>query len=73
MALAAALTLFTVLTVVAPTFELVAVSRFFAGLPHGAFFGMGALIAADMLVATGAWAFSLVKKSLKGEEVKFPL
>lgn len=48
-ALAAALTLFTVLTVVAPTFELVALSRFFAGLPHGAFFGMGALIAADVL------------------------
>ena len=48
-ALAAALTLFTVLTVIAPTFELVAVSRFLAGLPHGAFFGMGALIAADVL------------------------
>lgn len=48
-ALAAALTLFTVLTVVAPTFELVALSRLFAGLPHGAFFGMGALIAADVL------------------------
>jgi DHA1 family inner membrane transport protein len=47
--LAAALTLFTVLTVIAPTFELVALSRFFAGLPHGAFFGMGALIAADVL------------------------
>ncbi len=48
-ALAAALTLFTVLTVIAPTFELVALSRFAAGLPHGAFFGMGALIAADVL------------------------
>jgi DHA1 family inner membrane transport protein len=47
--LAAALSLFTTLTVVAPTFELVALSRLLAGLPHGAFFGMGALIAADVL------------------------
>nr|WP_319034299.1 MFS transporter [Microbacterium sp. LRZ72] len=48
-ALAAALAVFSLLTVIAPTFELVAVSRFLAGLPHGAFFGMGALIAADVL------------------------
>ena len=26
-----------------------------------------------MLVGLAAWAFSLVKKSAKGEEVKFPL
>ncbi len=26
-----------------------------------------------MLVAMGAWAFSVVKKAVKGEEVKFPL
>ena len=47
--LAAALTFFTVLTVIAPTFELVAASRFLAGLPHGAYFGIGALVAADAL------------------------
>lgn len=47
--LAAALTFFTLLTVVAPTFELVAASRFLAGLPHGAYFGIGALVAADAL------------------------
>ncbi|MFI8594599.1 MFS transporter [Microbacterium sp. NPDC078428] len=47
--LAAAMAVFSVLTVLAPTFELVAVSRFLAGLPHGGFFGMGALIAADLL------------------------
>ena len=34
---------------------------------------MGTLMGVVMLVAMGAWAFSLVKKSLKGEEVKFPL
>ena len=34
---------------------------------------LGALMGVAMLVAMGAWAFSLVKKSLKGEEVKFPL
>ncbi len=47
--LAAALTVFNALTFVMPTFELVAVSRFLAGLPHGAYFGIGALVAADVL------------------------
>ncbi|SFR99806.1 MFS transporter, DHA1 family, arabinose polymer transporter [Microbacterium sp. cf046] len=48
-ALALALTLFNGLTVILPTFELVAASRFLAGLPHGAYFGIGALVAADVL------------------------
>jgi DHA1 family inner membrane transport protein len=40
---------FNGLTVILPTFELVAASRFLAGLPHGAYFGIGALVAADVL------------------------
>lgn len=47
--LAAALMVFNALTFLLPTFELVAASRFLAGLPHGAFFGIGALVAADVL------------------------
>lgn len=47
--LALALTLFNALTVVLPTFELVALSRLLAGLPHGAYFGIGALVAADVM------------------------
>jgi DHA1 family inner membrane transport protein len=47
--LAAALTVFTALTFVAPTFEAVALSRLLAGLPHGAYFGIGALVASDVL------------------------
>lgn len=47
--LALALTVFNALTFVLPTFELVAASRFLAGLPHGAYFGIGALVAADVL------------------------
>jgi len=31
------------------------------------------LVGVAILVAMGAWAFSLVKKAFKGEEVKFPL
>ena len=31
------------------------------------------LMGVVMLVAMGAWAFSVVKKAVKGEEVKFPL
>ncbi len=48
-ALASSLTVFNALTVVAPTFELVAASRFLAGLPHGAYFGIAVLVAADIL------------------------
>ncbi|MEJ1921518.1 MFS transporter [Microbacterium sp. KHB019] len=47
--LAIALTVFNALTVVMPTFELVGASRLLAGLPHGAYFGIGALVAADVL------------------------
>ena len=47
--LALALTVFNTLTFLLPEFELVAASRFLAGLPHGAFFGIGALVAADAL------------------------
>jgi DHA1 family inner membrane transport protein len=47
--LALALTAFNALTVFAPTYELVAASRFLAGLPHGAYFGIGALVAAEVL------------------------
>ena len=34
---------------------------------------LGGLMGVLMLVALAAWAFSLVKKAFKGEEVKFPL
>jgi len=32
-----------------------------------------ALIGVAMLVALGAWALSLVRKAVRGEEVEFPL
>lgn len=32
-----------------------------------------AFIGIAMAVAMGAWAFSLARKALKGEEVKYPL
>jgi hypothetical protein len=31
------------------------------------------VVSLAVMVAVGAWALSLVKKALKGEEVKFPL
>jgi hypothetical protein len=34
---------------------------------------IGTLMGMAMLVAMGAWAFSQVKKAVKGEEVSFPL
>ena len=34
---------------------------------------LDAIIGVAIMVAMAAWAFSLVKKAFKGEEVKFPL
>lgn len=47
--LAVALMIGNGLAVVLPTFETVGIARFLAGLPHGAYFGIGALVAADVL------------------------
>ncbi len=34
---------------------------------------VGTIMGVIMLVGMAAWGFSVVKKALKGEEVKFPL
>ncbi|AQY72692.1 cytosine permease [Dehalococcoides mccartyi] len=34
---------------------------------------LGTLMGVAILVAMAAWAFSLVRKAIKGEEVKYPL
>lgn len=47
--LAGAFTVGTVASAVAPTFELVVVARFVAALPHGAYFGIAALVAASLM------------------------
>ncbi len=47
--LAIALTIGNGLTVLLPGFGLVGLSRLLAGLPHGAYFGIGALVAAEVL------------------------
>lgn len=47
--LASALMLGNLLTVIAPTFETVALARLIAGLPHGAYFGIAAIVAAELL------------------------
>jgi DHA1 family inner membrane transport protein len=49
LSLIAVFTLGNVATIVAPTYESLIVARFVAGLPHGAFFGIAALVAARML------------------------
>ncbi|MDN4486639.1 MFS transporter [Demequina sp. SYSU T00039] len=49
MALAAAFTLATLASAVAPTFGTVVAARFVAGLPHGAYFGVAALVAAQLM------------------------
>ncbi|WP_062466361.1 MFS transporter [Demequina maris] len=47
--LAVAFTLGTVASALAPTFETVVAARVLAGLPHGAYFGVAALAAADLM------------------------
>lgn len=49
LALAAAFTLGTVASALAPTFELVVLARFVAALPHGAYFGIAALVASSLM------------------------
>ena len=34
---------------------------------------MSGVVGIAMMIAVGAWAFSIVKKAFKGEEVEFPL
>ncbi|WNM25850.1 MFS transporter [Demequina capsici] len=48
-ALAVVFTLGTVASALAPTFPLVVIARFVAALPHGAYFGVAALVAADLM------------------------
>jgi DHA1 family inner membrane transport protein len=48
---AAFFTIGSLLSALAPTFELAVVARFVAGLPHGAYFGIAALVAADLMGA----------------------
>ena len=48
-ALAVAFTLGTVASALLPTFETVIIARFVAALPHGAYFGVAALVAADLM------------------------
>ena len=47
--LMAALTAGTVASALLPTFELVLVARFVSGLPHGAYFGIATLVAANLM------------------------
>jgi MFS transporter, DHA1 family, inner membrane transport protein len=49
LALAIAFTVGTLASALAPTFELVVVARFVAALPHGAYFGVAALVAASLM------------------------
>jgi DHA1 family inner membrane transport protein len=49
LALLAAFTLATIASALLPTFGLVLVARFVAALPHGAYFGIASLVAAELM------------------------
>lgn len=51
LALLAAFTIGTIASALLPSFGLVLVARFFAALPHGAYFGIASLVAADLMGA----------------------
>jgi len=46
--LALMLTIFNALSIIAPNYEILFLSRLFSGLPHGAFFGVGAVVASRL-------------------------
>ena len=46
--LALMLTVFNALSIIAPNYEILFLSRLFSGLPHGAFFGVGAVVASRL-------------------------
>lgn len=46
--LAVMLTVFNALSIIAPNYEILLLSRLFSGLPHGAFFGVGAVVASRL-------------------------
>jgi len=46
--LAAMLAVFNALSIIAPTYNILFASRFLSGLPHGAFFGVGAVVASRL-------------------------
>lgn len=48
LAMAAMLTIFNALSIIAPGYNLMFASRFLSGLPHGAFFGVGAVVASRL-------------------------
>ena len=55
---------------IAPDYGSMLVSRFAAGLPHGAFFGVAAVIAASLVPATRrGWAISMVMAGLSVSNV----
>ena len=63
--LIAALLVGNLLTVIAPTFELAAVTRFLSGLPHGAYFGMTTIVASEILGASRrGWGVAMVMTGL---------
>lgn len=63
--LIAALLVGNLLTVIAPTFELAAATRFLSGLPHGAYFGMTTIVASEILGASRrGWGVAMVMSGL---------
>jgi DHA1 family inner membrane transport protein len=63
-------TLANLLSYIAPDYGMMLVSRFAAGLPHGAFFGVAAVIAASLVPPTRrGWAISMVMAGLSVSNV----
>jgi DHA1 family inner membrane transport protein len=63
--LVAVFVLGNVLSAVANSYELLMAARFLSGLPHGAFFGIGAVVGASLVPANRrAWAVSMMMVGL---------
>ncbi|UQX87164.1 MFS transporter [Jatrophihabitans telluris] len=63
--LMAAFVLGNLASAVAPNYPTLLLARFFSGLPHGAFFGIGAVVGASLVAPTRrAWAVSMMMSGL---------
>lgn len=65
LALMALFALGNLASALAPNYHALLAARFLAGLPHGAFFGIGAVVGASLVPANRrAWAFSMMMAGL---------
>ena len=63
-------TIFNSLFVIAPSYTTLLIARFMSGLPHGAFFGVGSVVAAQLATKGGVGSVVAAQLATKGKEAQ---